>query len=775
MLGAQTADQLVTDGRAFLAQRNLTNAHLKFAAAVAASPNHENANAFVSVTRLLNLIYQPPAQNFLTRLGVSATGRDVYHWNAFITKDTNHVPIAPVGVSGAEASPFWRTNALPEITNALANLARITNPNFLLNLTSNETTTAAVTVDYGDLLMLRAGLHFMEYFSYTLLAHDLDVQLTALRALHTNEHLNIERLLADHPHLLTFATTNDMAVARAAFANFADRYAEASDRLRARPPGVTRMFNFAANGRSKEDRFRRTLADLKTSLNGATVLSVDGNYTFFAGAHFSGQGPWRSFLPQFRAHRMVLGTLPDPTLGGLLIGHREDEVEDYLLNRLKFHNVGLNAGDVGRYIATVPGIPQVRHAAGAPFSFTLRAQTGRGYVVQASTNLVNWEAVGAFVALSSAVDFTETAGQHARRFYRIVDRDWWDMPAPGNDNFTNAVALAGSPTSVVGYNRGARAEVGENLPFPRVGKSVWYTWTAPSSGAFSIQANGNRGFYPTVTVFTGSSLGTLSTAAGGYNDSVYLSAVGGQVYRIAVDGSYWNYPSDGGFKLIIGRPPTVSFISPVANTVFPVGTSTINVEVSASDADDTIVRIEIYGRNGPLATLTNAPYQVVITNLSPGIQSFSATAYDRSGLSSTAFVPFTLTAAPPGNDNFANAVMISGGSYVSPLVNNVFATKETGEPNHASEPGGGSVWWSWIAPKTGTVTIDTIGSSFDTTLGIYTGAAVNSLIEVTSDDESGGNNTSRVVFTATSGVTYRIGVDGYFSSRGNIRLNLNQP
>ena len=144
---AQTADQLVTEGRAFLAQRNLTNANAKFVAAVAASQNHENANALLSVTRLLNLLYLPPAQNFLTRLGVSATGRDVYHWTAFIAKDTNRVPIAPVGVSGAEASPFWHTNALPEIANSLANLARITNTNFLLNLTSNETTTAAVTVD----------------------------------------------------------------------------------------------------------------------------------------------------------------------------------------------------------------------------------------------------------------------------------------------------------------------------------------------------------------------------------------------------------------------------------------------------------------------------------------------------------------------------------------------------------------------------------------------------------------------------------------------------
>lgn len=766
LLGAQTADQLVTDGRAFLAVRNLTNAHAKFTAAVAASPNHENANALVSVTRLLNLLYLPPAQNFLTRLGVSANGRDVYHWNAFIAKDTNRVPIAPVGVSGAEASPFWRTNALPEITNALANLTRITNTNFLLNLTSNETTTAAVTVDYGDLLMLRAGLHFMEYFSYTLLAHDLDAQLTAVRALYTNHHLNIERLLADHPQLLAFATTNDMATARAAFVNFVDRYADASDLLRARPAGVTRMFNFAADSSKHEEKFRQTLADLKTSLNGATVLSVNGDYTFFAGAHFSGRSPLRSFLPQFRAHRNVLGTLPDPTFGGLLIGHGADEVEDFLLENRKFKTSG----------AAVPSLRQPAAVPGQPFRFAMRARSGRGYVVQASTNLLNWLDVGAFIAVGGAIDFTEVTGADPRRYYRILDRDT-NLPVPANNNFASRIALSGSPVVAFGYNRGAGSEAGE--PSLASGRSVWFAWTAPADGSYVARVEA-KGFNPAVAVYTGTAVGSLSQVGSGrYGGNASFNALAGTIYAVKVDSETpffgQNIGVNGGFKLIIGRPPTVAFISPASGTVFPIGTTSIDVELTASDADDAIARIEINGQSGRLATLTNAPYRVSITNVSPGNQSFSATAYDRSGLFGTAFVPFTLSAAPPGNDNFANAIVISGGSYASPLINNAGATKETGEPNHAFNSGGGSAWWSWTAPKTGTVTIDTIGSNFDTTLGIYTGTAVSGLSMVASDDQSGGNNTSRVNFSATSGFTYRIAVDGYFSSRGNIRLNLSQP
>lgn len=698
LLRAQTADQFVTDGRAFLAQRNLTNAHLKFAAAVVASPNHENANAFVSVTRLLNLVYQPPAQNFLTRLGVSSNGRDVYHWNTFIAKDTNRVPVAPVGVSGAEVSPFWRTNALPEITNALANLTRISNTNFLLNLTSNDTTTAAVTVDYGDLLMLRAGLHFMEYFSYTLLAHDLDAQLTAVRALYTNHHLNIERLLADHPQLLAFATTNDMATARAAFVNFADRYASASDFLRARPAGVTRMFNLASGSNMHEQRFRQTLADLKTSLNGATVLSVNGDYTFFAGAHFSGRSPLHSFLPQFRGHRTVLGTLPDPTFGGLLIGHREDEIEDFLLNRLQIHKVGLNAGDFGRHIGTVPSIPQVRHVGGVPFGFTLRAQAGRGYVVQASTNLVNWENVATFIALSGAVEFTETAPQ-ARRFYRVVDQNK-SLPVPANNDFANGVALVGSPTSVMGYNRGASPEAGENYGYPRPGKSVWYSWTAPASATFVAEAKGNVGFYPIVTVATGSSVAALSIVAGGYGGLASFSATAGQVYRISVDGSYYSFPFEGGFKLTIGQPPTIAFTAPANYSTFAPG-STINLQINATDPDGTVSKVELQDSlAGRLAVLTNAPFNFAWANAPQGNHNLTATATDNSGLSATAYLTLFV---PPANDMFTNRTSLTGGVV---QVSGLFAgsSREAGEPSPFGARNG-SVWFEWTAPSNGSYVI----------------------------------------------------------------------
>jgi hypothetical protein len=134
--------------------------------------------------------------------------------------------------------------------------------------------------------------------------------------------------------------------------------------------------------------------------------------------------------------------------------------------------------------------------------------------------------------------------------------------------------------------------------------------------------------------------------------------------------------------------------------------------------------------------------------------------------------------APTGlvNDNFANRITLSGSS-ITTTGTNVNATKETGEPKHAGNIGGKSVWWTWTAPASGTVTIDTTGSSFDTLLATYTGTSVSGLIAVTNgsndDNPAGGTTTSLVKFPVTAGTVYQIAVDGYNAASGNISLHIN--
>ena len=83
-----------------------------------------------------------------------------------------------------------------------------------------------------------------------------------------------------------------------------------------------------------------------------------------------------------------------------------------------------------------------------------------------------------------------------------------------------------------------------------------------------------------------------------------------------------------------------------------------------------------------------------------------------------------------------------------------------------------SVWWSWTAPITGTVNINTIGSNFDTWLSVFTGSDLPNLTLVAANDDGGGNLTSLITQSVTAGTTYKIAVDGYSSATGQINLNI---
>ncbi len=127
-----------------------------------------------------------------------------------------------------------------------------------------------------------------------------------------------------------------------------------------------------------------------------------------------------------------------------------------------------------------------------------------------------------------------------------------------------------------------------------------------------------------------------------------------------------------------------------------------------------------------------------------------------------------------GNDAFAAATTItsSAGSIAGTTVG---ATRETGEPGHATCPyagcnGSASIWYAWTAPANGTLIINTATSSFDTLLALYTGDLVTNLTRIADNDDFGGTVQSQVSAPVTAGITYRVAVDGYGTQTGTSTL-----
>jgi len=128
---------------------------------------------------------------------------------------------------------------------------------------------------------------------------------------------------------------------------------------------------------------------------------------------------------------------------------------------------------------------------------------------------------------------------------------------------------------------------------------------------------------------------------------------------------------------------------------------------------------------------------------------------------------------PPVNDAFAAATVLTGasGTLTGTTVN---ATKELGEPYHGFGSGA-SVWYRFVASATGTATIDTFGSNFDTLLAVYTGSAVNALTGLVSNDDTAPGTQSRVQFAVVANTTYQVVVDGYLLATGAVKLTWTLP
>jgi len=141
------------------------------------------------------------------------------------------------------------------------------------------------------------------------------------------------------------------------------------------------------------------------------------------------------------------------------------------------------------------------------------------------------------------------------------------------------------------------------------------------------------------------------------------------------------------------------------------------------------------------------------------------------GISDAVIVRLGEAAGAPANDRFATteALPHSRGTLRTRTAG---ATREAGEPQHAGNAGGASLWWSWTAPANGRLKVDTRGSSFATLLAIYTGTTLDSLTEVVSRGATADPGFSEVQLPVVAGTVYRLAVDGRDGATGELALNL---
>ena len=146
------------------------------------------------------------------------------------------------------------------------------------------------------------------------------------------------------------------------------------------------------------------------------------------------------------------------------------------------------------------------------------------------------------------------------------------------------------------------------------------------------------------------------------------------------------------------------------------------------------------------------------------------------------FALFVLTAAiafaaPPSNDNFANAQVLSG-IQAHTNGSNLEATMEAGEPTDQINSIGKSVWYRYAATQTRYYSIRTTrDSNFDTHLTLFSGTQLDALTFVNSNNNVLlPNRTSVIIYYMNAGDVINIRVSGEINdiaaSEGNFTLDI---
>ncbi|HEY0552133.1 MAG TPA: hypothetical protein VGF13_21210, partial [Verrucomicrobiae bacterium] len=397
------------------------------------------------------------------------------------------------------------------------------------------------------------------------------------------------------------------------------------------------------------------------------------------------------------------------------------------------------------------------------------------------------------------------------------------MAAPANDYFTNAASLSGSAIFTNGSNAGATKEPGEpNHAGNGGGRSVWWSWTAPAEGPVTITTAGST-LDTLLAIYTGSTVSTLTLVAanddapvGDGTSAATFNASAGTTYRVAVDGFFGAAGAISLRLTLNSRPANDNFTNRIALSGLSTNVIGSNTNATKETGEpnhagnpggrsvwwtwtapsDGLVTIATAGSS--FDTLLGVYTGPALTNLT-----LVASNDDDPGGGPTSRVTFnTVIGATyqiavdgyvgatgsialsvfldlrPANDNFANRAPLSGLS-ASLTASDLNATKEPGEPNHAGNLGGKSLWWTWTAPSNGNVTVSASATNFSPLLGIYTGSTLSNLTTVASSFADFGfvggvlTFTAQAAFDATAGTTYQIAVDAYNAASGDITLNLN--
>lgn len=133
--------------------------------------------------------------------------------------------------------------------------------------------------------------------------------------------------------------------------------------------------------------------------------------------------------------------------------------------------------------------------------------------------------------------------------------------------------------------------------------------------------------------------------------------------------------------------------------------------------------------------------------------------------------PVGATADPPVNDDFASATAVPSLPFQE-TIETTEATREAGEPDPpCGFLVGRTVWYEFTPGSDSFVSVDTLGSDYDTVVAVWTGSDLASLEPVACSDDTITLG-AQVAFRARSATTYYIQAGGFAGEAGSLRFRM---
>lgn len=302
---------------------------------------------------------------------------------------------------------------------------------------------------------------------------------------------------------------------------------------------------------------------------------------------------------------------------------------------------------------------------------------------------------------------------------------------------------------------------------------------AAGAAQFTLTVNGN-GLAGGSIQWNGSTTGVTQ---GGGTDTQLTATIaaslvsGAGVPQVTVNVS--TTTSNGLAFTVLGAAPTITGAAPTTAQVNAAATQ-ITVTGTGFGSTSVVVMNPDVGGTAFLTPSSATSTQLIATIPASFMANFGST--NTVGVqtpppgggtttSATEVLPtFTVIAPAPTNDNFANAINITSTSFTD-TKDSSGATTETNDPqppcSQVELAGSGranTIWYKVVPTGSGTANIDTIGSSYDSVLSVWSGTSQAALIEVACNDDINPGIVLQSQLTAVplaAGTTYYIMVSSF--------------